>query len=92
MVATTVSPINFLGLATEKWLQVCDLGLIVGKPDFLLCVSLPVLHNTLIKVLYTCLYTSQIYSLPEFNLVFVVRNFPMAQKVLVDSGTIQKTR
>ncbi|XP_038067908.1 cleavage and polyadenylation specificity factor subunit 1-like [Patiria miniata] len=27
----------------------------------------------------------EIYSLPDFNLMFLVRNFPMAQKVLVDS-------
>ncbi|XP_072014167.1 cleavage and polyadenylation specificity factor subunit 1-like isoform X2 [Amphiura filiformis] len=33
----------------------------------------------------------EIYSLPDFNLAFVVRNFPMAQKVLVDSGHVQKT-
>jgi len=43
-------------------------------------------------VLLNVTWYFQIYNLPEFNLVYSVRNFSAAPRVLVDSGPIHTHR
>lgn len=63
----------------------------------MLCFSVEESHEEVVKPTWWCVAcrdngVMEIYTLPDFKLVFLVKNFNMAPRVLVDSGSASAAR